>query len=340
MRAVCPLIAVLTLLVAACGGDSVGSSEVSTSVPVTAVSTTVTAAPATTTMAEVAGPVGSVAPFVDARVFTDELAEKDLPVVVHFWKPDCVECLGEAKVMADAARRYEGRVEFIGIDTDDDQPSAKAFIAESGMPYDNLFNFHGNVGNLGIDPSEAADFGGGTPVPKVPVSLLFGPGGTLVEVNHQAWEGDAFGEAIDGLLRLEPGEGVARISEFDLVAFEEEMAGSDLPTVVWTWSRDCGQPDKVTQAFAEVVGEYENRVNFVGINTGDRQFSAQMFLLDHEVPLPQFLDSDSYLFTWAYGEEGPLYLLAPGGELAATHEEVIGPDALREVIEQFLQGVG
>ena len=56
MRAVCPLIAVLALLVAACGGDPVGSSESSSSVPVTAASTTVTAAPMTTTTTEMAVP--------------------------------------------------------------------------------------------------------------------------------------------------------------------------------------------------------------------------------------------------------------------------------------------
>ncbi|HEY5685412.1 MAG TPA: TlpA disulfide reductase family protein [Acidimicrobiia bacterium] len=346
MRAVCPLIAVLALLVAACGGDPVGSSEAPSSVPVTAASTTVTA-PTATTMAEMAGPVGSVAPFVDARVFTEELAEKDLPVVVHFWKPDCVECVAEAKVMADAARRYEGRVEFIGIDTADDQPSAKAFVAEAGIPYATYFDFFGLVGNLAIEPSEVSGHHSGVSVPKVPVSLLFGPGGTLVEVNHQAWEGDAFGEAIDGLLRLEPGEGVARIPEFDLSAFQEEMAGSDLPTVVWLFD-GYGDSTSEIQAVTEITGEYDGRMNFVGINTWDYQLEAQMFLLDHQVSFPQLLDSKGW-FCWAYGGAGmwgPLFLFAPGGELAETHERVAAwgtataPDTWREVLDQFLASVG
>lgn len=189
--------------------------------------------------------------------------------------------------------------------------------------------------------------------PKVPVSLLFGPGGTLVEVKHEAWDAAALEVAIEDLLRLEPGEGVAQLPEFDLLAFQEEIAGSDLPTVVSIWNIDCGRPDEAAQAFGEVVEDYEGRVNFVGIHPGDHMLPAQTFLLDHEVPFIHYLDT-KYSVTKAMsgilandlfeyqGEAvaGPLFLFAPGGEQVGTHEQVVAPDILRNVVDQFLESIG
>ncbi len=59
------------------------------------------------------------------------------PVVINFWASWCPPCREEAPTLAKVSKLYEGRVEFIGIVTNDTQANALAFMKEFGISYDN-----------------------------------------------------------------------------------------------------------------------------------------------------------------------------------------------------------
>lgn len=62
------------------------------------------------------------------------------PVVVNVWGSLCGPCINEAPQLARVARRYEGRVQFVGVDTNDLRPLARGFILKHGYPYPNVFD--------------------------------------------------------------------------------------------------------------------------------------------------------------------------------------------------------
>ncbi len=60
---------------------------------------------------------------------------KGTPVVVNFWASWCVPCRQEAPVLNAAARKYFGRVQFLGIDIQDSDSAARTYQAEAQSPY-------------------------------------------------------------------------------------------------------------------------------------------------------------------------------------------------------------
>ena len=59
------------------------------------------------------------------------------PVVVNFWASWCGPCADEAPVLQDAARRYGDRVAFIGVNVQDVDADAQAFLRKYGVSYAN-----------------------------------------------------------------------------------------------------------------------------------------------------------------------------------------------------------
>src|SRR5437870_6655115 len=59
------------------------------------------------------------------------------PVVVNFWASWCGPCADEAPVLQDAARRYGDRVAFIGVNVQDQDSEALAFLRKYNVSYPN-----------------------------------------------------------------------------------------------------------------------------------------------------------------------------------------------------------
>jgi len=69
------------------------------------------------------------------------------PVVVNVWASWCGPCTKEAPDLADAAKRYAGRVQFVGIDVSDQPVPARAFIERYGWVYPSVFDPSGAIRN-------------------------------------------------------------------------------------------------------------------------------------------------------------------------------------------------
>jgi cytochrome c biogenesis protein CcmG/thiol:disulfide interchange protein DsbE len=54
------------------------------------------------------------------------------PVVVNFWATWCASCPMEHPVLLQAARRYEGRVQFVGIAYEDKKPRLQGWLDRNG----------------------------------------------------------------------------------------------------------------------------------------------------------------------------------------------------------------
>ena len=80
-------------------------------------------------------------PTFDKSRFELLLAQmRGTPVVVNVWGSLCGPCIYEAPQLARVARHYEGRVQFIGVDTNDLRPLARGFILKHGYPYPSVFD--------------------------------------------------------------------------------------------------------------------------------------------------------------------------------------------------------
>jgi cytochrome c biogenesis protein CcmG, thiol:disulfide interchange protein DsbE len=93
-------------------------------------------------------------PEVDPSGYRAILADlRGTPVVVNFWGSWCEPCLDEAPHLADVAREFEGRVQFLGIDILDAREPARDFIRRFDWPYPSVFDptdaIKGELGYLG-----------------------------------------------------------------------------------------------------------------------------------------------------------------------------------------------
>ncbi len=94
-----------------------------------------------------APPVRPPAPdFVRETLDGRELALSGLrskPVVLNFWASWCVPCRLEMPILEDAAKRYRGRVHFLGVNVLDKPQQAKAFVRKLGITFPSVLDEEG-----------------------------------------------------------------------------------------------------------------------------------------------------------------------------------------------------
>lgn len=126
-------------------------------------------------------------PTVTAASFSVRLSQLERPAVVNVWASWCLPCRSEAPLLDQAYSRYGDRVEFIGIDVQDNQADAKKFLDEFGLPFDHFFDRNREIPNA---------YGGiGTPI-----TFFFAPGGELVHTHNGVIDDRTLALGIDELL--------------------------------------------------------------------------------------------------------------------------------------------
>jgi cytochrome c biogenesis protein CcmG/thiol:disulfide interchange protein DsbE len=159
----------LSLALAACGGSRPGTGA--SSLPTPALNAT--RAPLLPTRV-------AALPSFDLDAYRRLLGQlRGTPVVVNIWASWCGPCREEAPRLAEAARRYGSRVQFLGVDILDQRAAAASFIARYGWPYPSVFDASGDI-------RDGLGFLG------QPVTVFYAASGRLVS----SWSGPLTGEAL------------------------------------------------------------------------------------------------------------------------------------------------
>ena len=95
----------------------------------------------------------------------------------------------EAPLLSAAHEHYGDQIEFIGVDVQDNQPGAKAFIVEFDIKFLSVFDRQRTI------PIRYAGIG-------VPITFFFAPGGELIGTHNGIIDERTLALGIDELLRL------------------------------------------------------------------------------------------------------------------------------------------
>jgi cytochrome c biogenesis protein CcmG/thiol:disulfide interchange protein DsbE len=105
------------------------------------------------------------------------------PVVVNFWASWCVPCAEEARILEAAWRRDREQVMFVGVDVQDVESDARAFLNKYGVTYP---NGAGNSGPISVSYGMRG----------VPETYFVAPDGHIV----RKWNGPLTAAGLDQFL--------------------------------------------------------------------------------------------------------------------------------------------
>ena len=110
------------------------------------------------------------------EAFEQRLAElRGYPVVVNQWASWCESCRFEFPFLAGAAKRYQAKVAFVGLDSQDEQRSAEAFLRKLPVGFPSIFD---------PDAEVAAAYGAGQ---AWPTTIFFDREGEVANVKIGAY---------------------------------------------------------------------------------------------------------------------------------------------------------
>ncbi len=110
------------------------------------------------------------------------------PLVVNYWATWCDPCKTEMPRLVAAAKRYEGRVRFLGVDVQDSASAAKDFAAKLGIPYESIADPQRRI-------TESQGFIG------LPNTQFFDATGKLVRTHRGEIGSDELRRALNAVLR-------------------------------------------------------------------------------------------------------------------------------------------
>lgn len=104
-------------------------------------------------------------PQLDGGEFQKLLGQlRGTPVIVNIWASWCGPCTAEAPGLAQLAKHYGDRVQFLGVDIEDQTAPARAFIKKYGWTYPSVADPKGEIkrgyGFLGQPDTLVYDAGG------------------------------------------------------------------------------------------------------------------------------------------------------------------------------------
>lgn len=114
------------------------------------------------------------------KAFNAQLAQlKGTPVVVNQWASWCGPCKFEFPFFRSLADKYQGKVAFLGVNSQDNSGPAKDFLKDNPVPYPSYF-----------DPAVkiAREFKGGL---AWPTTAFYDAQGKLVETHAGAYASEA-----------------------------------------------------------------------------------------------------------------------------------------------------
>jgi cytochrome c biogenesis protein CcmG, thiol:disulfide interchange protein DsbE len=97
-------------------------------------------------------------------------ALRGYPVVINAWASWCAPCRSEFGVFASASARYGRQVAFLGVDTNDNSPDAKAFLSQHPVSYPSYRSTRPALGPLAV-------------VPGLPTTIYINRAGKIVYVH-------------------------------------------------------------------------------------------------------------------------------------------------------------
>ena len=71
---------------------------------------------------------------LEGRTFTLS-STRGMPVVLNFWASWCGPCKDEAPVLAELAHRYGGKLDIVGVNSQDDIGDARSFAHRYGLDF-------------------------------------------------------------------------------------------------------------------------------------------------------------------------------------------------------------
>lgn len=111
------------------------------------------------------------------------------PLVVNYWATWCEPCKDEMPRLVEAADAYEGRVNFLGVDVEDGEEAALAFVREVGIPFPSVADPRGEI-------RRAEEIVG------LPTTQFFRSDGELAFVHSGEIEADELEERLAELVRI------------------------------------------------------------------------------------------------------------------------------------------